>query len=481
MLIDETKQNPLITQPIGKLLAKFAVPGVIALLVNSLYNIVDQIFIGHSVGYLGNGATNIIFPIVVIALGFAILIGDGAAAYLSLKLGQNDRESAAKGVGNALIMLTLTGVLFMVFFLAVLPRACILFGATDLLLPYALEYGWIIVVGLPFMMIGTGINSMIRADGAPAYAMKTMLVGAVVNIVLDAVFIFGFQWGMFGAGLATIIGQFVTFIMAVAYMRKCRSVKLCGAALKLKLRTSCAVLSLGVSSFISQLAIMIVIVVVNNLLVRYGAASVYGAEIPLTVLGIVMKIVGILTGILIGISVGAQPILRYNYGAKNYARVRQTYLLTVKIASLVRVVSFVLFFCFPQTLISIFGAESALYNEFAAKAFRIFLLMTMTYGFVMASGVFLQAIGKPLLATVVSLSRQIIFFMPAIAVLPGILGLEGILWAGAVADGLAFVLVLGVMFFQLKYLGKSGAKGPRPLADACASLAQIDRPHAVRP
>lgn len=473
--MDVVQQHPLAVQPVAKLLAKFAVPGVIALLVNSLYNIVDQIFIGRDVGFLGNGATNIVFPITVIALGFAILIGDGAAAYLSLKLGQNDRDAAARGIGNALIMLTLAGIAFMVFFLLLLEPACMLFGATDLLLPYALEYGGIIVIGLPFMMIGTGINSIIRADGAPAYAMKTMLVGAVINVVLDAVFIFGLHWGMFGAALATIIGQVATFAMATAYLRKCKSIKLCGKSFKLKARAALTVLSLGVSSFISQLAIMIIMVVINNFLVYYGALSHYGAEIPITVLGIVMKIVGILTGILIGISVGAQPILGYNYGAGNYDRVRQTYLLTVKIATAVSLVSFTLFYCCPQTLISIFGAESDLYNEFAVKAFRIFLMMTVTYGFMMASGVFLQAIGKPLMATIVSLSRQIIFFMPAIAILPGILGLDGVLWAGATADGLAFVLVMIIMVLQIKYLGK-----PREVSlKSRAANALIPQPQEV--
>lgn len=452
--MDVVQQHPMATRPIGKLLAKFAIPGVIALLVNSLYNIVDQIFIGRDVGFLGNGATNIVFPITIITLGVAILIGDGAAAYLSLKLGQNDRKAAARGIGNALIMLTLAGIAFTMFFLIYLKPICILFGATDLLLPYALEYGGIIVIGLPFMMIGTGINSIIRADGAPLYAMKTMLVGAIINVILDAIFIFGLHWGMFGAALATIIGQAATFALTVAYLRKCKSVKLNAKTFKLKARTSITVLGLGVSSFISQLAIMILMIVVNNLLVYYGALSHYGAEIPITVLGIVMKIVGILTGILVGISVGAQPILGYNYGAGNYARVRQTYLLTIKVTSMVSLVCFIIFFCFPLTLINIFGAENALYNEFAIKTFRIFLLMTVTYGFVMASGIFLQAIGKPLLAIVLSLSRQIIFFMPAVSLLPRFWGLEGVLWAGPTADCLAFILAAIVMFWQIKALVK---------------------------
>lgn len=438
------------TESIGKLIAKFAIPCVISLLVNALYNIVDQIFIGHSVGYLGNGATNVIFPITVIAMAFALLLGDGGAAYLSLKLGQGDKESATKGVENAFTMLCIASVVILVLGMIFIKQIAILFGATDLILPYALDYGKIIVVGLPFVIVGTGLNSIIRADGSPQFAMFSMLLGAFLNVVLDPIFIFIFHMGVKGAAIATIIGQIASFLVSVAYIKKCKSISLNKKSFKLQWDIARVVMGYGVASFITQVSITIVMGVINNMLKIYGAQSAYGSEIPLTALGIVMKVNQILISIIVGIAVGAQPIIGYNYGAGNYKRVKKTFGIAVLLASIVTVIAFIIFQLYPQMIINLFGSEEGLYNEFAFKCFHVYLLFCILNGFQTVSGIFLQSIGKPIKSAIVSLSRQIVFLVPAAIILPGILGVEGVLWSGPVADGLAFILAGIFIFLELK-------------------------------
>lgn len=309
------KHSPFATEPIGKLIVKFAVPSVIALLVNSLYNIVDQIFIGWGVGYLGNGATNIVFPITIIALALSMMIGNGGAAYLSLKLGEGEIDVAKKGVGNSVTLVTIVSILLTAVFLIWINPILTLFGATDLLRPLALEYGVIIGVGLPFMMISAAINSMIRADGSPKYAMFSMVIGAIINVVLDPLLIFVFHMGVQGAAIATVIGQVASFIVSVVYMPKFKTVHPNAAAFRLNGKTCGNIVTFGLSSFITQFAITIVMALTNNLLAQYGAASVYGSEIPLTATGIVMKVNQIMIAILLGIATGAQPIIGFNFMA----------------------------------------------------------------------------------------------------------------------------------------------------------------------
>ena len=316
-------QSPFATEPIGRLIVKFAVPSVIALLVNSLYNIVDQIFIGWGVGYLGNGTTNIVFPITIIALALSMMIGNGGAAYLSLKMGEGEVETAKKGVGNAVTLVTIVSILLAVIFLVWIDPILTLFGATDVLRPFALEYGFIIGAGLPFMMISAAINSMIRADGSPKYAMLSMVIGAIINVILDPVFIFVFQMGVKGAAIATIIGQVASFVVSVLYMPHFKSVQLNKSSFAPCAKVSVNIVIFGLSSFITQFAITIVMALTNNLLAKYGAQSVYGAEIPLTATGIVMKVNQIMIAILLGIATGTQPIIGYNYGAKSYHRVKR--------------------------------------------------------------------------------------------------------------------------------------------------------------
>jgi len=445
-------QSPFATEPIGRLIVKFAVPSVIALLVNSLYNIVDQIFIGWGVGYLGNGATNIVFPITIIALALSMMIGNGGAAYLSLKMGEGEVETAKKGVGNAVTLVTIVSILLAVIFLVWIDPILTLFGATDVLRPFALEYGFIIGAGLPFMMISAAINSMIRADGSPKYAMLSMVIGAIINVILDPVFIFVFQMGVKGAAIATIIGQVASFVVSVLYMPHFKSVQLNKSSFAPCAKVSVNIVIFGLSSFITQFAITIVMALTNNLLAKYGAQSVYGAEIPLTATGIVMKVNQIMIAILLGIATGTQPIIGYNYGAKSYHRVKKALEISLIASEIVSVAAFLIFQFAPISVVSLFGSEEGLYNEFAVKAFRIFLMLCPLTGFQTIAAVYLQAVGKPVKSAILSLARQIIFFVPTALILPIFLGVEGVLWTGPVADGLAFLLSLAFLLYERNHL-----------------------------
>ena len=387
-----TKTNPLGTERIGKLILTFAVPSIISMVVNALYNIVDQIFIGQGVGYLGNGATNVVMPMTVIAIALSLLIGDGAAAYLSLKLGEGDEKSAARGIGCSISVMVIAGVLLCILFQLFLEPLCVLFGATEDILPYAMDYGRIISYGILFSSIDSGMAGIIRADGSPKYSMAGLLLGCITNIILDPIFIFVFHW--------------------------------------------------GVSSFITQVAIILVMAVTNNILVSYGAESKYGAEIPLTTIGITMKVNQIVSAVLLGLATGAQPIFGYNYGSGQKDRVKQAYRIILTVSTMVLVLAFLVFQFAPMSIVRLFGSESELYNEFAVKCFRIFLLACPINGLQMATGVFFQSIGKPTQAAVLSLSRQIVFLLPATILLPLALGVEGALWAGPLADILAFITAL---------------------------------------
>lgn len=445
-------QSPFATEPIGRLIVKFAVPSVIALLVNSLYNIVDQIFIGWGVGYLGNGATNIVFPITIIALALSMMIGNGGAAYLSLKMGEGEVETAKKGVGNAVTLVTIVSILLAVIFLVWIDPILTLFGATDVLRPFALEYGFIIGAGLPFMMISAAINSMIRADGSPKYAMLSMVIGAIINVILDPVFIFVFQMGVKGAAIATIIGQVASFVVSVLYMPHFKSVQLNKSSFAPCAKVSVNIVIFGLSSFITQFAITIVMALTNNLLAKYGAQSVYGAEIPLTATGIVMKVNQIMIAILLGIATGTQPIIGYNYGAKSYHRVKKALEISLIASEIVSVAALLTFQFAPMSVVSLFGSEEGLYNEFAVKAFRIFLMLCPLTGFQTIAAVKMQVMGKPVKSAILSLARQIIFFVPTALILPVFLGVEGVLWTGPVADGLAFLLSLAFLLYERNHL-----------------------------
>ena len=447
---EASRVNPLAVEPIGKLIVKFAVPSVISMVVNAVYNLVDQIFIGWGIGYLGNGATNVVFPMVVIAMAFSFLVGDGSAAYFSLSLGRGEPEKARKAAGNELVLLAVLGVCLTIFFLIFLEPILLTFGATPQVLPYAIEYGRIIVLGFPFFMVGIGLNGIIRVDGSPQYAMATMLTGAILNTILDPIAIFVLDWGVGGAALATIISQMVSCILGLLYLPKLKSIKTLDKQSITPswktIRTSC---SLGMSSFISQVAGSVVIFVVNNALVDYGAQSVYGADIPLSAFGIVIKVNQIFVSVLIGLAVGAQPIVGYNYGAKNYRRVRRTYVTEIIIATITAFIGWCVFQFAPEYVVRLFGNETDLYNEFAVRCFRTFLLTLPIVGFQIGSSIFFQAIGKPVIASVLSLSRQILFLIPSVLILSSAMGVIGILWAGPTADSLSTTLTTVFVVWQM--------------------------------
>ncbi|MCI8393007.1 MAG: MATE family efflux transporter [Clostridia bacterium] len=451
----EKEENILGTEKIGKLIKKFAVPSIISLVVNSLYNIVDQIFIGWGVGYLGNGATNIIFPLTVVCLAFALCFGDGASAYLSLKLGEKKKKEASKGVANSIVVSIIIAVALCAISLIFLPQLLNIFGCTDALREYATEYGYIIVMGLPFMMIGTTLNSVIRADGSPKYAMASMLAGAILNIILDPIFIFVFNMGVAGAAIATVISQILGFIINIAYLKRLKSIELNKDDFKVQPKVAIRVASLGISSFITQMSIVVVVAVQNNLLRKYGVNSRFGAEIPITVFGIVMKISQIVYSIIIGVAAGSQPILGYNYGAGKYDRVKQTLKTVLTINVVISIISFILYQTIPDKLISIFGSGDSNYMEFACMTFRIYLMLCVFNGVQISSGIFFQAIGKSAKSAILSLSRQIVILVPAFFILGHLFGIEGILCAGPVADGIAFAVATTLLVFEMKNLGKN--------------------------
>lgn len=351
-------------------------------------------------------------------------------------------------------MVTIVSILLLVVFLVGINPILTLFGATDVLRPYALEYGYVIGIGLPFMMIPAALNSMIRADGSPKYAMFSMALGAVINTIFDPVFIFIFHMGVRGAAIATVMGQVATFIVSVAYIFHFKTFRFDTSALRLHGKTCKKVLSLGISSFITQIAITIVMALSNNLLAKYGADSIYGSEIPLTAMGIVMKVNQILISILVGISTGAQPIIGFNYGSKNLTRVRKAFDIALIASEIVAIIAFLIFQFAPMSVVSLFGSEEGLYNEFAVLSFRIFLRFCPLTGFQTVAAIYLQAIGKPAKSALLSLSRQIIFFVPAAIILPLFMGVTGVLWTGPVADGLAFVLSLTLIVYERKQLKK---------------------------
>ncbi len=364
-------------------------------------------------------------------------------------------------------MVTIAGILLMVIFLVLIKPILTLFGATEntdpLLREYALQCGYIIGIGLPFTMISTALNSLIRADGSSKYAMFSMLLGAIINTAFDPIFIFVFNMGVRGAAIATVMGQEASLIVSVIYLPRFKTFRLDASAFRLSGKTCGKVLSLGVSSFITQIAITIVMVLFNNQLTNYGNSSVYGPDIPMTAMGIVMKVNQIMLSILVGIAVGAQPVIGFNYGSKNFARVKKTFIIAIVAAEIVAVIAFFIFQFAPMAVVSLFGAEEGqngeLYNDFAVKSndfavksFHIFLMLCPLNGVQTVVAIFLQAIGRPVKSAVVTLSRQIIFLVPAAIVLPMFMGVEGVLWPGPVADGLAFILALVLILYEINKL-----------------------------
>ncbi len=452
MAKENTEQNPLASAPIGRLMFKYAFPSVVALVVNSLYNIVDQIFIGWGVGTLGNSATNVIFPLNMVVMALALLLGDGGAAYLSLELGKENQKKAQKAVNNTLFWLIVAGIVCCVICLIFLRPLAALFGATTNNLSYALAYGGIVILGFPFVIIGSGMCSIIRADGTPQLTMIAMIVGCVSNVILDAVFVLGFGWGMEGAAIATVIGQILNFAFSMWYLPRFKTVKISWKEMKPERGLLQRIAGFGVSSFVSQIAVAIIMTVINYYLVHCGMNSEYGPDIPLAAFGIVMKFNTILTSIVTGIGTGAQPIVGYNYGSGDYTRVKKTYFAAAAAATAFAVVFFLAFQIFPKQLTAMFGDQGELYTQFSIMSFRIFTLLCLLNGFQAVTAIFFQSIGKSVLSGAISLSRQILLLIPATVILCGRIGVMGVLWAGPVADGLAFILTLVLALGEMKEL-----------------------------
>lgn len=448
----QSNNSYLSEDKIGRLMLKFSIPCVMSLLVSSLYNIVDQIFIGRGIGYLGNGATNVVFPVTVIALAFALMVGDGCAAYLSICQGRDDKEGAHESVGNAIAFIVLIGLAFTAVLALFQTNFLMAFGATENNIGYAEEYFNYIILGVPFFMFGNAMNSIIRADGDPKFAMLSTLLGAVINVILDPVFIFIFHWGMMGAALATVLGQAVTAVLAVCYLCRAKTFRLQKSSYSFSRKTMGKWMPLGLSSFLTQISIVIIMAAMNNMLVIYGAQSKYGADIPLTVVGIVMKVFQIVIAVVVGIAAGAQPIIGYNYGAGKNARVKEIFK-TMLIAELViGLAATAAFEGFPLQTIGIFGSEEGLYNEFAILAFRIYLGGIALCCLQKSTSIFLQALGKPLLSTGLSLLRDFVLIVPLILLLPRQFGIMGALYAGPIADVVSFAAVVVSVISVWKHL-----------------------------
>ena len=451
-VVSHAKGNILGTENVQKLLTKFAVPSVIALLVGSLYNLVDQIFIGQSVGLLGNAATNVAFPLTIIAMGFALLFGVGGASNYNLYLGAGNKERAKKVVGNALFMLVFFGLLTLVIIHMFIGQLVHLFGATDAVYPLAYEYISITSFGLLFLIFSTGASSIIRADGSPKYSMYCLITGAVLNIFLGALFIFGFQMGIAGAAWAVVISQFVSFTIAVFYFTRFKSVSLEKKDFIPQKYIILPILYLGASSFLNQISMMFVQIVLNNSVTYYGSLSVYGSDTPLAVAGIVLKVSMIFISVIIGIAQGGQPIAGFNYGAKNYGRVKEVFKLVVRYALIISFISFLCFQLFPRQIIGIFGGGDELYFEFAVRFCRIFLFMIIIVGIQPASSILFTSIGKSLQGIFLAMTRQILLLLPLLLLLPMAFGIDGIFYAGPIADGFSAAVAFFLLYREMKKL-----------------------------
>lgn len=445
-------------EKISKLLLKFSIPCVMGLLISALYNIVDQIFIGNSeLGYLGNAATGVSFPLICIANAFAWCVGDGAASYLSICAGRKDSDSAHKCVGTGITVTLLISIVLMIICELAATPLMSLFGASNQTLGLAVTYFRIIAAFFPFYLLLNVMNSMIRADGSPTFAMVAMMTGAVINIILDPIFIFLLKWGISGAAWATAIGQVASFLICVVYFFKPKSFKLEKRSFIPNIPILCNMIGLGAATFVTQISIVIVSLVSNMTLAHYGALSKYGPDVPISVFSIQTKVYTIVLNIVTGIALGGQPIFGYNYGAKRMDRVRETYKIVLRGTLVTGIIATIIFQLWPQVVVGIFGSGNALYQEFAVKTFRIYLsLMTVTC-LVKMTAVFFQSIGKSTYAVISSVVRDIVCFTPLALILPTILekseggtGVNGILYAAPISDLVAIVviLVLTISFFR---------------------------------
>ena len=454
-----TIENPLGTKPLGKLLASLAIPAIIANVVNALYNIVDQIFIGQGVGYLGNAATSVAFPLTTICMAIGLMVGLGSASGFNLELGRKNEEKARKIAGTAAGLLLICGVIICVLVRLFLTPLLKVFGATDQILSYAITYAGITSFGIPFLLFSTGTNPLVRADRSPTYSMAAIITGAVLNTILDPLFIFVFDWGIAGAAWATVISQIISAAMLMLYFPRFKSVHFERTDYIPRWSEIKTISALGFNSLIFQLSNLVVQVTLNNVLRVYGGQSVYGSDIPIAAAGIVMKINVIFIALIIGLINGAQPICSYNYGAKKYTRVRGTVRLFLTAAVMISVVLWVIFEVFPVQIISLFGEGEELYFEYATRFMRCFLFFVFLNGVRICSATFFPSIGKPAKGAIISFSSQIIILVPLLLGLPYLMGIDGVLYAQPLTDLLAFIMAVAFLVDEFRKMPKEDLSG----------------------
>ena len=448
--MNKETNNPLGVQPVNRLLSQFAIPSIISMLVGSLYNIVDQFFIGQRVGELGNAATNIAFPLSTSCLALALLIGIGGSSAFNLAMGSGHEKRAVNIMGNAVVLLAGSGLVLSIITLLFLKPLLLFFGSPKSVLPYAMEYTKITAFGFPFLLLSTGGGHLIRADGRPRITMLCNLVGAMLNTILDALFVFGLNLGMSGAALATIIGQIVSGALAIGYLMHGKTVTIRRENLRIKWENVTRIASLGMAPCSNQVAMMVVQIIMNQSLKHYGSHSIYGENIPIACAGIITKVNMIFMSFVIGLSQGLQPIASFNYGAGKKGRVKEAYIKAISIGAVLAVIAFLMFQFFPRQIISIFGDGSELYYQFAIRYFHVFLFFTFVNFMQPITSNFFTAIGKPKVGSFLALTRQILFLLPLILLFPLFLGIDGIMYAGPVADCLAAVVCFIMVYRELR-------------------------------
>ena len=447
-------ENPLGSEPVSSLLRRFAIPSVIAMLVSALYNMVDQLFIGHSIGVLGNAATNVAFPLSMVCTSIGLLCGIGGAANFNLCMGRREPEHAKSYVGSAISMLAILGVILCVAVQLFLHPMMLLFGATPDVIDYACTYTRITSIGFPFLIVTIGGSNLIRADGSPKFSMLCNLIGAIVNTILDPLFIFVFHMGMAGAALATITGQILSFALVVFYLRGFKTLPLSLSDLKPNMACWARIAALGATPAFNQVAMMVVQIVMNNTLTYYGSNSVYGSDIPLACAGIISKVNMLFFSFVIGISQGLQPIVSFNFGAQKYDRVKDAYKKAVFAATAISIVAFLCFQLFPRQIIGIFGSGSEEYLHFAERYFRIFLFFTFLNGIQPVSSNFFTSIGAPKKGIFLSLTRQIIFLLPLLLIFPYFFGIDGVMYTAPIADLAAASVSIVMVVREFKIMAK---------------------------
>ncbi len=446
------KQHPLESENISRLILKFALPSIVSLLVNTAYNITDQIFIGNVVGMLGNAATNVAFPVVTLSLAFAQLVGVGTAANFNICMGAKQETEAKSFLGNGLLLAAFLS-LFILLFGFLFKTPILLFnGATPDVLPLASEYFGITLFGLPFALFTTANANLIRADSSPAYSMFCTIFGAILNVFLDWLFMYPLALGIRGAALATVTGQVLSFFLSLAYLFRFKSFRISLSIFKLQLKRIGDIIKLGTANFINLIILMLVNILMNHILKNHGANTVYGSNIPLAISGVVSKLSNILLSISIGLSQGCQPILGYNMGAKNYARVKQTFWKALRISTSFCIPAFIAFQLFPDPIIRIFGEGSELYFAFGRSYLRIFMFMIFSYGIQPLAINYFTATGNVRSGVFLSLAKQGLILIPLLLLFSGLFGLQGVLYAGPIADFLSSALSLYLVWRNFKQL-----------------------------